>query len=128
MCVRGLGKGLGIALVLSFLVSCNSTMPSAGLQSRIKLPIPASVTVLARAERLSTKDQGEVYELSPQSLIVLAFNLQPDIKRAISDSSRKKPATTSSTYRATHSLRGCASLTSSANTGPTKLLHGNVSM
>lgn len=63
-----------------FAGACSSTMPSAGIQSAVILPVPASMMSSPPAERLSSVDRGERYALTPQSLIALAFDKQPDIK------------------------------------------------
>lgn len=62
------------------LPACESTLPSAGLQQEVVLPVPAEVERAADAERLTRQYRGETCELSPRTLIPLAFNLQPDIK------------------------------------------------
>lgn len=62
------------------LSACDGTMPSTRLQNGVSLPIPASAMTVASPDRLSRVDQSEVYRLSPQTLILIAFNRQPDIK------------------------------------------------
>ena len=78
--VRAQLIGVCAAVELAAVTSCISTTPSSRLESRVRLPVPASAEIPPTEERLSTADQGASYKLSPLSLIRLAFDLQPDIK------------------------------------------------
>ena len=66
--------------ILGVIPACNGTLPSARLQRRVDLPIPTSASSEPPGDRLSTEFRGETQELSPQSVIRLAFDLQPEIK------------------------------------------------
>ncbi|MGD2108604.1 MAG: TolC family protein, partial [Phycisphaerae bacterium] len=66
--------------ILLCLPACQSTMPSARLQSEIALPVPASASTLLEAGRFDRSDAGETYRLTPLSVIRTAFNRQPAIK------------------------------------------------
>ena len=66
--------------MLPLLAACESTMPSARLQSKITLPVPASASALPDVDRFARVDRGESYRLSPHSLITIAFDRQPEIK------------------------------------------------
>lgn len=61
------------------LQGCSSTMPSDTLQNRIQLPVPQSTGEVPKPERLSMEEDGELFRISPRTLIPLAFNRQPDI-------------------------------------------------
>lgn len=55
-------------------------MPSARLKSEVALPVPASASALLQPDRFDRDDKGEVHRLTPRSVIVIAFNQQPEIK------------------------------------------------
>lgn len=67
-------------VLLVSLAGCASPAPSAQVGNRISLPVPTSAGASASADRLSTEDQGERYEISARTLIPLAFERQPDIE------------------------------------------------
>ncbi len=67
---------------LGLQAGCNSRTPSAKLRDMLTLPSPASRAAAPRADRLETEDRGERYDLTPRTLIPIAFNRQPDIKSA----------------------------------------------
>ena len=67
-------------LMAYVLPACQSTMPSVALQEEVVLPVPESISTEPSEQRLSRKNYGESYVLSPRSLIPIAFDYQPDIK------------------------------------------------
>ncbi|MBN2560104.1 MAG: TolC family protein [Phycisphaerae bacterium] len=69
-----------LLLILCVSAGCRGKTPSTKLSDRLQLPSPTAVTTVPRVERLSVVDQGEKYVLTPQALIPIAFNRQPDIK------------------------------------------------
>jgi hypothetical protein len=68
------------ALLLLLPPACDSTMPSARLQSGIKLPVPVSALRVPSPDRFSPENNEEQFRLSARSLIPIAFERQPDIK------------------------------------------------
>ena len=70
----------GTAAVLCWLGGCVATVPSAGLEREVELPVPRSVESAPTAERLTEEGNGKRYVLTARSVIPIAFNLQPDIK------------------------------------------------
>ncbi len=69
--------------VLAAVPACDSTMPSARLQSDVTLPIPSAAFAVPTADRFLPDRHGETYRLSARSLIPIAFNGQPDIKSSL---------------------------------------------
>ncbi|MFQ5472526.1 MAG: TolC family protein [Dehalococcoidia bacterium] len=61
-------------------LSCDTTLPSERLESEVRLPVPNSFGEIPGPERLLHEDRGEAFELSPLSLIHIAFARQPDVK------------------------------------------------
>ncbi len=59
---------------------CAQIVPSQAMRNRIVLPVPKTASQVPSADRLTRKSHGEHYEVSPLSLVSLAFELQPDIK------------------------------------------------
>ncbi len=59
---------------------CVGPLPSDRLAREVTLPKPRKSETLPAAERLTDENHGDTYELSPLSVISLAFDLQPDIK------------------------------------------------
>ena len=72
--------GCLLALTAFGFVSCDATLPSRRLRTEVRLPIPTIDDQLPGPERLSTIDRGEVYRLTPLSVIEIAFDHGPDIK------------------------------------------------
>jgi outer membrane efflux protein len=62
------------------IAGCRGSLPSERLESAIQLPVPSMVRTRPREERLSRERADERYELTPRSVIRIAFDLQPDIK------------------------------------------------
>ncbi len=62
-----------------WLASCASYIPSVSMDSGVSLPIPKSLTSLPTPERLTGIDSGQTLNLTPRTLIPMAFNSQPNI-------------------------------------------------
>jgi len=78
--VRRAGARVFFAWCMVTVSACSSTMPSAQLQSRVDLPIPASAEVTPDPERLFRPENGEHILLTPLVVTHMAFDQQPDIK------------------------------------------------
>ncbi len=55
-------------------------MPSEQLRQTVRLPIPASIVSEPSEDRLSPLRKDDVFDVSPRTLIDLAFDLQPNVK------------------------------------------------
>ena len=73
---------IAVALCALGSSSCNTTMPSAQLQTTIRLPVPSSPNTPPDPDRLSSDNHADSYVLTPEKLIPIAFSRQPDIKAA----------------------------------------------
>lgn len=69
--------------ILAALPACDSTMPSARLQTNVTLPIPSAALTVPTADRFLRDKHSESYRLSARLLIPIAFNGQPDIKSSL---------------------------------------------
>lgn len=70
-----------LLLVLpAFVAGCDSTLPSAKLRSEVRLPIPNATQHDQSSDRLSRIDRGVSFQITPRTLIQIAFDRQPDIK------------------------------------------------
>jgi outer membrane protein TolC len=74
-------------MILVLSAGCESTLPSAKLQCKLRLPVPAVTHAPnGEAQQIEVGDQGEVqtrpesYVLTARKLITLTFDLHPDIK------------------------------------------------
>jgi outer membrane protein TolC len=75
------------AVILVLSAGCESTLPSAKLENKIRLPVPAVThEPNGEAQQIEAGDEGEVqirpdtYVLTARRLITLTFDLHPDIK------------------------------------------------
>ncbi len=68
------------AVVLVVVSGCDSTMPSERLNRSVHLPTPTVPSSRPLEWRMSQDRADEVYEISAESMIPLAFSLQPNIK------------------------------------------------
>lgn len=71
---------LPLAIGLLMLTACESTTPSARLENRVDLPVPAASTIDETAAAQPDAAGAGLIKLTAESLISLAFNRQPDIK------------------------------------------------
>ncbi len=72
---------MGLAALLAVAgVGCDSTLPSARIAGQVRLPIPNGNMPLPGPERLTRVQSGEVFKLTPLTLIQIAFSRQPSIK------------------------------------------------
>ena len=68
------------ALIAVAGLGCDSTLPSARIRGQVRLPIPNGDMPLPGPERLTRVESGEVFKLTPLTLIQIAFSRQPRIK------------------------------------------------
>jgi outer membrane protein TolC len=104
----------GCLLATLALAGCVGETPSARVSARLALPAPTAVETVPRDQRLSTVNQGEHYDLAPQTLIPIAFNRQADIKSSFQNF-KSEEARYDFFYTSNDSLTPKVALTSTAN-------------
>ena len=85
-CVALCGPVLSVVVVSVLVPSCRGPLPSTSLSSKIRLPVPSSVHVEEfsgdpdGSDHLSSEENGKTCVLTARRLIVLTFDMHPDIK------------------------------------------------